>query len=61
MNSFAIGTVLFGNESHTAINIESKIKEIFQQYCITPEILFQSSYSTSDCATALGKTTFENF
>ena len=36
--------------NHTAINIESKIKEIFQQYCITSENLFQSSFSTSDCA-----------
>ena len=29
MSSFAIGTVLFGNESHTAINIESKLKKYF--------------------------------
>ena len=51
MSSFSIGTVPFGNESHTAINIENKIKEIFDQYCsITPELLFQSSFSTSDCA-----------
>lgn len=48
MSSCVIGTVLFGNESYTAVNIERKIKEIFQQYCITSEILFQSSFSTSN-------------
>ena len=50
MSSFAIGTIPFGYESHTAINIESKIKEVFEQYGISSELLFQSSFSTSDCA-----------
>ena len=50
MSTFAIGTIPFGYESHTAINIESKIKEVFEQYGISSELLFQSSFSTSDCA-----------
>ena len=50
MSSFAIGTIPFGYESHTAINIESKIKEVFEQYGISSELLFQSSFSTSYCA-----------
>ena len=50
MKHIAIGTVPFGNASHTAANIGERIKSIFNDFGVNDEILFQSSLSTSDCA-----------